>query len=151
MRCMCKNGFSPYAWNACVNSTRILFIFTWNPILKPMVMAKSSNHTPILNFIISLQKAHGLISDHVMRYYVMWCMIWKLEAKRRILQKEPLNLQLRSKRYAHLKFYAHLAMIGSYLLIHSSDVHHLGLFGNGRERSSTFMLDKISFEAFLMT
>jgi hypothetical protein len=41
-------------------------------------------------------------------------------------------------------------MIGSYLLNHSSDAHDLGLFGNGRERYSTFMLDKIAFEAFLM-
>jgi len=49
-----------------------------------------------------------------------------------------------------LKFHAHLAMIGPYLLNHSSDAHDLGLFGNGRERYSTFMLDKISFEASLL-
>ena len=41
-------------------------------------------------------------------------------------------------------------MIGSYLLNHPSDAHDLGLFGNGRERYSTFMLDKDSFEAYLM-
>jgi hypothetical protein len=41
-------------------------------------------------------------------------------------------------------------MIGPYLLNHSSDAHDLGLFENGRERSSTFVLEKISFEAFLM-
>jgi hypothetical protein len=41
-------------------------------------------------------------------------------------------------------------MIGSYLLNHSSDAHDLGHFGNGRERPSTFMLDKNSFEAYLM-
>jgi hypothetical protein len=41
-------------------------------------------------------------------------------------------------------------MIGSYLLNHTSDAHDLGHFGNGREISSTFMLDEISFEASLM-
>jgi hypothetical protein len=77
-------------------------------------------------------------------------MIWKLEVKRRILQKEPLNLELWFKSYAHLKLHVYLAMIGSHLLNHTSYAHDLGHFGNGRERSTTFMFNKISFEAFLM-
>jgi hypothetical protein len=66
------------------------------------------------------------------------------------MQKEPPKLELWFKSYAHLNFQAHFAMIGSYLLNHILEIHDLGLFGNGRERSSTFMLDKTSFEAFLM-
>ena len=66
------------------------------------------------------------------------------------MQKVALKLELWIKRYGSLKFHAHLVIICSYLLNHSSDAHDLGLFGNGRERSTTFMLDKISFEAYLM-
>ena len=67
-----------------------------------------------------------------------------------IMQKKALILEFQIKSYGLLKFHAHLAMICSYLLNHSSDAHDLGLFGNGRQRSSTFMLEKNSFEASLM-
>ena len=51
----------------------------------------------------------------------------------------------------HGKFcHARSVVIWSYLLNRSSDSHDLGLFGNGRERSTTFMFNKISFEASLM-
>jgi hypothetical protein len=49
-----------------------------------------------------------------------------------------------------LKFHVHIAIIWPYLLNYSSDAHDLGLFGNGRERSSTFMFTKNPFEASLM-
>ena len=41
-------------------------------------------------------------------------------------------------------------MIGSYLDHHTWDLRVLGLFENGRTRSSTFMLGKNSFEACIM-
>jgi len=113
-------------------------------------MVKSSCNAQFLNFVISLQNGHGYANDHVITFYAMWWLIWKLHVMRRKMQEEPLNLELWIKSYGHLKFHVHLAMIGPYLLNHSSDAHNLGLFGNGRERSSTFLLNIISFEGSLM-
>jgi hypothetical protein len=54
-------------------------------------------------------------------------------------------LELWFKSYVHLKFHACFAMIWLYLLNHTSYDHDLGHFGNGRERFTTFMFNKISF------
>ena len=115
-----------------------------------MAMVISSHDTPISKLAFSLQNKHEYANDHMMKFHAMPWWIWKVHVMRRIMQKGALNLELWVKSYGLLKFHAHLTMIGSYLLNHSSDAHDLGLFGNGRERSSTFMLDKISFEASLM-
>ena len=130
----------PCAW---LNSLKIIFLNTMANVFCPY-------NAPILNLSFSLQNGHERTNDHMMNFHAMWWMIWKIHVIRSNMQKEALNLEFWIKSYGLLKFHAHLAMIWSYLLNHSSDAHDLGLFGNGRERSSTFMLDKISFEASLM-
>ena len=85
-----------------------------------------------------------------MEMHDMWCMNWIVHVKREMLQKEPLHLALWFESYAPLKFNVHLAKIDPYLFNHKWEIHDLGLFGNGRTRPTTFMFNKISFEAFLM-
>ena len=99
-----------------------------------MAMVISSHDTPISKLAFSLQNKHEYANDHMMKFHAMPWWIWKVHVMRRIMQKGALNLELWVKSYGLLKFHAHLTMIGSYLLNHSSDAHDLGLFGNGRER-----------------
>jgi hypothetical protein len=49
----------------------------------------------------------------------------------------------------HFEFRHFWNMIWSYLANHIWEIQVLGLFGKVRERYTTFMLNKISFEAFL--
>jgi hypothetical protein len=76
-----------------------------------MVMVKSSNNAPNLNFKFSLQKANELSNAHMNIICAMQCMVWKLEVKRRRMQKEPPILELWLRSYVHLKFHACFAMI----------------------------------------
>ena len=99
---------------------------------------------------IPSQNLHEWINAMQMRFHAKLLYAWKIHVTRINVQKEPLKLEFWFESYAHLKFKPHFAMIEPYLLNHICEIHDLGLFGKGRERSSIFMLDKISFEAFLV-
>ena len=75
-----------------------------------MEVVECSNNAPILNFTFSLQKSSELAHVHMMTIDEMQCMFWKLEVKRRMYKKEPLELEFWLRSYAHLKFNVHLAM-----------------------------------------
>ena len=81
-----------------------------------------------------------------------WHVIYVLESR-----DQEKNVAKRAISFGHLvwklcmlEVQIHLAMIDPYLFNHTWEIHVLGLFGKVRARSSTFMLDKISFEACLM-
>ena len=74
-----------------------------------MEVVECSNNAPILNFTFSLQKSSELTNVHMMTSDEMQCMILKVEVKRRMYKKEPLELEFWLRSYAHLKFHVHLA------------------------------------------
>ena len=64
--------------------------------------------------------------------------------------KNPIKFGQRNHEIWPFEVQDFVKMIGSYLDNHAWDLRVLGLFGNGRTRSSTLLLGKNSFESCII-
>ena len=131
------------------NSTRFLFPIHLKCYLEPNASGKMYGQCIILEFGIFPPKFKWKV-----KYFCdgnAWLMMHVLDSACQDMNvaKRTTSFGLMVKKLCMFEVQIHLAMIDPYLFNHTWEIHDLGLFGNRGARSSTFMLDKISFEAFL--